>query len=45
MKENNFVLNRHTFSIPKHHHNDFGKTLKTLATPVYFSYSKPDKNK
>ena len=46
MKENNFVANRLTFSIPKHQvwiTMIFGKTLKTLATPIVFTEPNPTK--
>ena len=46
MKENNFVANRLTFSIPKHQvwiTMIFSKTLKTLATPIVFTEPNPTK--
>ena len=46
MKENNFVVDRLPFSIPKHQvwiTMIFGKTLKTLATPIVFIEPNPTK--
>ena len=46
MKENNFVVDRLPFSIPKHQvwiTMIFGKTLNTLATPTVFTEPNPKK--